>query len=167
MSGLDTGMEIKLSQNKITIVDANDYEWLIQFKWSVLRSRGNNLFYAVRQRPGKHNKLIYMHREILCPPNNSNIVVDHIDQDGLNNRRSNLRIATLSQNAANRKPRHGESPYRGVHWNRDSMKWCARIGYCSRNYHLGLYEDEKEAAKAYDAKARELFGEYARLNFSM
>ena len=106
-----------------------------------------------------------MHREILGITD-PKINVDHLDGDGLNNQRSNLRVCTDSQNGANRgKQKNNKSGYKGVHWNKKTKKWAAQIQYHKKVLNLGYYSDIIEAAKAYDKKALELFGEFARLNF--
>ncbi len=94
--------------------------------------------------------------------------VDHIDGDGLNNRRANLRDATRMQNAANSgaRPLHGNtSPFKGVSWRKDVGKWRAQIVVDGKSTHLGHFTDEVEAAKVYDDAAHCAFGEFARLNF--
>lgn len=89
--------------------------------------------------------------------------VDHIDGDSRNNRRGNLRIVTKQQNAANAAARGGSSQYRGVHKTRNN-KWAAQISRQGIRLSLGYYDSEEEAAAAYDEAARDVHGEYARLN---
>lgn len=89
--------------------------------------------------------------------------VDHIDGDPLNLRRGNLRVVTPQQNAANAAPRGGASQYRGVYKAR-SGRWAAQIAKEGIRQSLGTYDTEQEAAAAYDAAAKEMHGEYARLN---
>jgi hypothetical protein len=94
------------------------------------------------------------------------MVVDHINGNGLDNRMVNLRVCTAAQNSRNRKPRKGSlSGYRGVSFYKNYQKWVAQIMYDGVKYYLGYFSDPKEAALAYDAKARELHGDYARVNF--
>ena len=94
------------------------------------------------------------------------MVVDHIDGNSLNNRRSNLRICTPRQNTANRaKTRNGTSRFKGVHFCTRDRKWRAQIGVDGARRFIGDFDDEVEAARAYDRKAAELFGEFAYLNF--
>lgn len=94
---------------------------------------------------------------------------DHINGDRLDNRRANLRICNGMENARNRgvSARHIEIPsrYKGVSWERRAARWQAQIGCDGKKFHLGLFATEEEAARAYDAKARELHGDFARLNF--
>jgi hypothetical protein len=95
---------------------------------------------------------------------------DHIDGDKLNNTPANLRICTPSQNSANRPaPRNNTSGYKGVWYDASRpgvKKWRATIERDRRQYHLGLHATSEEAARAYDAAARELFGPFARTNFT-
>jgi hypothetical protein len=104
-----------------------------------------------------------MHREIMRPPDG--FVVDHIDGNSTNNRRRNLRTCTRRQNLYNSRPRRGKSKYKGVRYEKRTKRWVAEITHRGRKYHLGSFKNEVEAAKAYDRKARQLFGPYARLNF--
>ena len=151
---------IPLTRGKYAIVDAADYEWLSQHKW-LANGDEKRGFYAGR-RVGR--KLQLMHRLIMNAPPGT--VVDHIDGNGLNNRRCNLRICTQKQNSRNSAPsRHSSSRFKGVYYCKRTRKWIATIGYNGRTIHLGSFDDEIEAARAYDRKARELFGEFAYLNF--
>jgi len=109
-----------------------------------------------------------MHRFILRL-RDPKMAADHRDRNGLHNWRSNLRIATKSQNRANsRKPRHGvTSRFRGVHWAKSMKKYCAKIRFHGLQTNLGYFTDEVKAALRYDMAARELFGEFASCNFSL
>ncbi len=105
-----------------------------------------------------------MHRAILNAP--KGLLVDHIDGNGLNNRKSNLRLCTFAQNAHNSRPRRNSSSrYKGVCWHKVKKKWTVSIYKGGKRTYLGYYDDEIEAALAYDRKATELFGEFAYLNF--
>jgi len=99
----------------------------------------------------------------MAAPNH--LFVDHIDHNGLNNRRSNLRLCTLAQNNRNMVSRTGSSKYKGVCWHGGTKKWNAKIRLNRKCYHIGLFTDEIAAAKAYDKKAKELHGQFACLNF--
>ena len=92
-------------------------------------------------------------------------LTDHIDRNGLNNQRSNLRVATGRQNGLNSRSPGGGSRYKGVQWHKQARRWRARIRAHGVNYELGCYRNEADAGRAYDAAARELFGEFAYLNF--
>jgi hypothetical protein len=106
-----------------------------------------------------------MHRLILGAP--EGVLVDHVDGDGLNNTRANLRLCTSSQNAANIKAVWGCSRYKGVSPHSASSRWQVILTYMGERIYLGLFDDEEEAARAYDRKALELRGEYAHLNFPL
>jgi hypothetical protein len=108
--------------------------------------------------------MVYMHRSVLRAPKGK--LVDHRDMDGLNNLRSNLRIATQSENQRNRRSSPHTSRYKGVSIYRGN-RWRAKIVLNGHQTHVGHFVDEVEAARAYDKKARELFGEFARTNFQI
>jgi hypothetical protein len=150
--------EIKLTRGKIALVDDLDFEWLNQFKWFVLT--GTHTFYAGRW-TGKQT--IRMHREILNI--SDNLEVDHIDHNGLNNQRFNLRAASRSQNKCNSRKFHGMLPYRGVEYIPKTGKYRARITLNNKAFNLGHFHSAVNAAAKYDQKAEELFGEFATLNF--
>lgn len=150
---------IPLTQNKFATVDAADYPALSKHKWTAAKSP--NTFYAVRSQAKKQ---IRMHRQITNAPNH--LVVDHIDHNGLNNTRKNLRLCTKAQNAKNQRKQKGtSSKYKGVCWNKKEKKWRARVQANGKTHNLGDYKQEIKAAKAYDKKASTLFGQYAHLNF--
>jgi len=149
---------IPLTKGKVAIVDAEDYAWLSQYKWHASK-KGYN-WYACRN---YNRSIVCMHRVIMNAP--KGMLVDHIDHNGLNNRRSNLRLCTSSQNHQNRERTRGTSNYKGVYREKRYRKWCASVYFEGRNHYLGSFSNEVEAARAYDKKAAELFGEFAYLNF--
>jgi hypothetical protein len=155
-----TFRKIKLTQGKYAIVDPEDYEKLIGYPWYAAKSP--RTFYARRYENGK---TIKMHRQIMNPP--PGLFVDHENHNGLDNRKANLKIATPTENARNRRPKSGKSGsiYKGVRRNKKLNKWRAVICYNGKYIHLGYFDDEKQAAKAYDEAAKELFGRFAFLNF--
>jgi hypothetical protein len=161
---------IPLPQGKFAIVDACDYEWLSRWNWWLLKfpmSYGH-LFYAARSAGGRLNKhTILMHREVArragLPESKE---YDHIDRNGLNDSRSNLRPASRTQTRANSTKSKGKSSqYKGVYWHKKAGKWMARIGVNRKMRFLGYFTDEVEAARAYDRAALEIYGEFACLNF--
>jgi len=155
-----------MSQPRYAKVDPADYERIRKYEWSV--KKGGNSFYAQRHvkdcKKGRE-KAILMHREIIKVP--EGMVVDHINHDGMDNRRANLRAATHSQNMCNRKKQSGAytSKYIGVCWKKEQRKWVAKVGHKKKVIHLGYFDNEIEAAKAYDRAAKKYHGEFVCLNF--
>ena len=145
---------IALTKGRFAIVDAADFEWLNRYKWQAAYN-GTKFYATTKNRRGGN---IWMHRMIMKAP--KGMVVDHINGNGLDNRRCNLRICTPQQNSCNRrKHADGKSRFIGVSpWHH---KWQVSVGH----QYVGLFEDEVEAAKARDRKAIEMYGEHARLNF--
>jgi hypothetical protein len=146
-------------------VDDEDFEWASQFKWNAHhRLKGPELWYAARKVPLPNGRYrgIYMHREIAIraglPPSRR---YDHKDNDGLNNRRNNIRPCTQSQNMANGRKSPGKSSqFKGVSRHPQVDGWRVRVG----PHYIGFFTDEIEAALAYNATAKEMYGEFARLN---
>jgi hypothetical protein len=155
--------KIPLTQGQFALVDDEDFEYLNQFKWYA--QKDYDTFYANRKiRVEQGQKTAVMHRVILDVTDH-NIKVDHIDHNGLNNQKINLRLASSSQNSMNRKStKNTSSKYKGVTYRRLN-KWEASI-YLSKKYkYIGMFSTEIEAAKAYDEMAKLHFGEFACLNF--
>ena len=156
---------IRLTRGKFTIVDQDDFEKLKEYKWHITDSR-SRCRYAVRTvRKGGKRRRCAMHRVISQAP--EGLFVDHINRNGLDNRRGNLRIVTAQQNSWNTRLGRGQgkSKYKGVGWDNDKQKWRATIYIDNKLKHLGRFEDEKEAAATYDRTAKKYRGEYAFLNF--
>ena len=154
---------IKLTQGKFALVSDEDYEYLNQWKW--FAHKGYTTFYAIRHSLtiNKKRTLIYMHRVIAERMGIKN--PDHIDRNGLNNQRNNLRDSTRSQNNANRGlNKNNTSGYKGVCWNKQKQKWHARIRVNYKYVQLGLFDNIKDAARAYNKAALKYFGEFAWLN---
>lgn len=157
--------EIPLTKGKFAIVDDEDYEELSKYKWQASSIRRNEICYATRKVivNGKR-KEVKMHIVINRTP--AGMDTDHINGNGLDNRKENLRTASPSQNAINigkRKKSGTSSSYKGV--GRNGKKWASVISLNGKKIYLGMYESEIEAARVYDAKAKELYGEFALLNF--
>jgi hypothetical protein len=155
--------EIKLTQGQVALVDDEDYDYLMQWKWRV-RKQGNN-FYARTYTPmvDWHRKELAMHRIIMNTP--PTLEVDHIDHNGLNNQKSNLRNCTEKQNKQNKKSFGLTSIYLGVSFNKNAKKFQAMIKIDGKGIYGGSWDDEEDAAKSYDVLARQYFGEFANLNF--
>ena len=151
-----TVRRIPLGNGVFATVDAGDYEELSKYKWYAYRF-GHTVYAACRIK----GRQVYMHRMLMRP--RKGYVVDHIDRNGLNNRRSNLRVVTPRQNRANAGPCGGTSQYVGVY--RRGDKWVAGITAWGKHHCAGTFDDEVEAAKARDRVAWELHGERAYLNF--
>lgn len=150
---------------RVALVDDEDYDLVARFRWMLLedqrRSGRQSVPYArTRYTLNGRQMPVSMHALVTGWP-----MVDHINHDGLDNQRHNLRPVSNSQNLMNARPRGGTSAFKGVHWHRSSRKWVARIGLNNSRRGLGYFTDEEAAARAYDAAARELFGEFACLNF--
>src|ERR1035437_455247 len=160
--------EIELTQGKVAFVDNEDFKWLSQWKWCV--SKGNKAFYGMRreQRNGR-SKNIKMQNAILehygGQPIPEGYTIDHIDGDGLNNQKSNFRLATHDQQQQNRGLQgNNTSGYIGVSLHKKTQKHRARIEVGGKEIHLGLFDDPIEAAHVRDAAAIEQYGEFAKLN---
>jgi len=145
-------------------VDAADFPGISEWSWCTYRS-SSGVWYAhanVALRDG-NRQIIAMHSYLINP--GSGFEVDHIDGNGLNNRRTNLRISTHQQNCRNGAPhRDGSSRFKGVAWYKRDACWRAYIVVDGRQLHLGYFDCETDAAVAYNAAATRLFGEFARLN---
>jgi len=160
-----TYRRIYLGEGRFTIVEPEDYYWLNNFHWSI-KKRGD-CFYAIRflNTPDDKLKFILLHREIMKAP--KGVLVDHRNNDGLDNRRANLRLATRSQNNINRRQNKSKtlSRFVGVTFDRRRRRWVARIYINGKCKFLGSFDNEIDAAMAYDAAAKKYYGEFARLNF--
>ena len=151
--------EIKLTQGMVAFVDDEDYEAVNQYKWHI--NKKSNTFYAVRtlRKPDGAPTTQKMHQLILNARG-----IDHINHNGLDNRRSNLRIVTQKQNIANARSRGGTSRFKGLYWDKKKNKWRVQIFIRGKRKHLGMFNDEVEAARIYNFAARYVYGEYAFLN---
>ena len=148
---------IPLTRGEFTVIDASDLPLVGQFNWHLLSMAGKK--YAVRNLPGR--KTAYMHR-VIAPPM-PGMVVDHIDGDGLNNRRGNLRQATISENVRNRRiSKNNRSGFKGVHLHPETGKWRARIMVNKVIVELGLHFTKEAAHDAYCRASRDLHGKFGR-----
>lgn len=148
---------ISISNGKAyAIVDDEDFDYLNQWKWKYSTGRAS--------RTNKIDGYGLMHRLIMKAP--TGMDVDHINGNQLDNRKSNLRICTHQENRSNTaRPVNNTSGYKGVYWHKQKAKWCTQITFMNKTYTLALFESPVEAAKEYDHVAKQLFGDFARLNF--
>jgi len=155
---------IRLSRGQYAIVDVEDFDKLNKYKWYAIPKR--DTFYAKRYgvKNGRQTT-IAMHQQIMgFPPD---CFIDHKNHNGLDNRKENLRIATPAQNACNTRKmsKPCSSKYKGVSYDSDKNLWRAYITYNGKRIYLGRFDNEADAAKAYDAAAKLYFGRFASLNF--
>ncbi len=163
--------EIPLTQNKIAVVDDEDYESLILMKWHAWFNKNGDSFYAHHSvyRKGKSPTVIRMHRHLMNVTN-PKIHVDHINGNTLDNRKSNLRICQSYQNNTNMRGLRSDNTtgFRGVgeYFYRADKKWTATLSVKGNKIRLGYFDTPEDAARAFDKAARELYGEFCgKLNF--
>ncbi len=152
---------IKLTQDKVALIDNEDFKLINQYKWYACKC--GNAYYTrrkVRDQRTEKIKTIYMHRFIMNVVN-SNV---EVDGDTLDNRKRNLRTRTVSENRRNQKKTRGNSKFKGVCWSNRDNKWYAYIKVNRQKIHLGVFNDESEAAKTYNIAAQQYFGKFSRLN---
>jgi hypothetical protein len=162
--------KIKLTQGKYALVDEEDYERLNQFKWQAQKSTKGNLYYATRcilkykiidGEKWFNRRTVRMHNEVM----DGLLNIDHIDNDGLNNTKNNLRHSTISQNMMNRRTNGTKtSKYKGVNQRGISNQWRAAICFSNKLHNLGTYSSETDAAIAYNIAAVKMHGDFASLN---
>ena len=158
-------VKVPLTQGKVALVSPEDAERVLKYRWHAnLNKRTHPVCWRAKRSVivnGGRVGDIYLHRYILgLGPDDP--MVDHKNGNGLDCRRGNLRVATKSQNTQNARKRTG-LPYRGIR--KDYNRWKARIQVNSHNHYLGSFATPEEAARAYDAAARQFFGEFACVNF--
>ena len=166
MSIIDSNVvEVKLTRGLVTIIDAEDFELVSQFKWYA--TRGSNTDYAVRTPwipEERRYQQVSLHRFLLNAP--CDMHVDHRNHQGLDNRRSNLRLCTPTENRWNTQKRKGcRSEFLGVHHRPLRKKpWMAKL-IVNKKHYSRSFATELEAALYYDELVEELHGEFAKLNF--
>jgi hypothetical protein len=160
--------EIPLTQGMVALVDDADFERVSAYRWIYHRPSHSRAGYAqttVRLEKGRggRSKNPRMH-QLIYGPVPPGMTIDHIDGDGLNNQRRNLRVASRAEQCWNRRPRsESKTGFKGV-FPASPGRWIARIRCQSGQWYLGTFSSPEEAARAYDAKARELYGDFAYLN---
>lgn len=144
---------IKLSKGKFALVDDSDYEWLNAWKWHIARGK-----YAGRIiKQGDKSQCVYMHRFIMDAP--KGLVVDHINGDPLDNRRTNLRVCTQSDNLSNQRlSRRNTSGYKGVYFDQFRNKWVAQTHKYGKHIFIGRYPTKEQAVKAHASKFEAVHG---------
>jgi len=156
---------IKLTQGKFVLIDDRDFEKIRKFKWCA--EKFGNTYCAmtnVRDKIKKRQKHIKMHRLIMSLDFGDKRCIDHINSNGLDNRRVNLRICTHQMNCCSQKISKHSSKYKGVYWYKFTKKWKAQICINYRKKHLGYFNSEIEAGRKYNEVAKKYFGDYAKLN---
>lgn len=154
----------KLAKNRFAIIDDDKEELINKYRWTVKEDSNNSYAKCYDKK-----RCIAMHRLILGITDSS-IQVDHINHDGLDNRIENLRICSANENQFNQS-KQKRKEFKGVYLKyitrTKKIRWGSQIKYRGTKYYLGTYDTELDAAKAYDKKAEELFGEFACTNKSM
>jgi hypothetical protein len=153
-------IEIPLTQGQVALIDDEDWDLVKGYKWFAFKMC-NTYYAATSQHGGKRPRTLFMHRLIMGA--NYEQRVDHRNRNGWDNRKDNLRFSSVSENAMNKVSSKGNSMYKGVCWDRG--KWKASIAINGVNFHIGRFNSEEVAARAYDEKAKEMFGEFVLLNF--
>jgi hypothetical protein len=154
---------IPLTQGKFAIVDPDDYHRLSKYKWQTDSERRRTSYARRMANLDGKRKCVLMHREIIPVPDN--MVVDHINHNGLDNRKANLRPATVAQNACNRRHTKDAKKFKGLVWDKRRNKWHVRFGCNGKKIHVGYFDDQITAAHAYDQAAKKHHGQFAALNF--
>lgn len=152
---------IPLDKGQFTLVSPRDFDWLMQWKWFAQWNEDVQAFYAARSE-GPHLRLL-MHREILGLTYKDGKVGDHRNLNTLDNRRSNLRLATYSSNNMNtRRRKDNTSGFKGVYFFPERNNWYARVHVNKKMVCLGYFPTKEDAVAARQAAAREYYGEFAR-----
>lgn len=156
-------VEIPLTRGYVALVDDADAELVLPFKWhAVTASQSVYACRSVRRTGGGPRQAVQLMHTLIT----GWAFTDHRDGNGLNNQRANLRQASLAENSRNRQANRSASPYKGVSINRGrGLPWKAAIKHQGVSRHLGYFGTDAEAARAYDVAARELFGQFAAVNF--
>jgi hypothetical protein len=154
---------MKLTQGLETVFDLPDLAVVSPHRWCAHRNH-RNVYPATNVKlPNGKRRMVYLHK-MFFP--GSDVIVDHVNLDGLDNRRENLRVCTQSENLRNRRlNRRSKTGLKGVSWHCGSRKYEANIRVNGRQTRLGYFSDPIAAARAYDDAARKYHGEFARVNF--
>lgn len=156
---------IPLTQGEFAIIDPEDFDRVSKLTWHLLDQKIISKYAITNIKINGKNTTMRMHRFIMNA--HESIKYDHINGNGLDNRKSNLRVCTPSQNTMNAPPqRNGTSKFKGVFWDNQKNKWACKIKFNGKSIHIGFYNNEIDAAKAYDLNAIEYFKNFARPNFN-
>lgn len=159
----DGTTRIVLPESKEVVIDDEDNALVAGYKWHARRYRNTFYVVACKYHGNYKQETIYMHRLITRAP--KGVLVDHINGDGLDNRRTNLRFCTTQENLRNQHAVRGASRFKGVSWDSNRKKWLSQIRVDGKQIFLARHASEIEAAKNYDTSARHYFGAFARVNF--
>lgn len=151
------------------LVDDEDYEYINQWKWHAYKNPSSNIIYARRNvnknRKNPKNQSFYLHRQLLKLTSLKDIV-DHVDHNGLNNQKYNLRIGTHKDNMQNiNSHKDSSSKYIGVFWDKSRNKWAAGFSLNGVPKRIGRFNSEEDAAKARDEIVKKYYGKNVNLNF--
>jgi hypothetical protein len=158
---------VRLSRGLFATIDAADAELVREHTWRAAPDwRGSGCYAATNTLTETGRHTLRMHRLIMGAP--PDLEVDHINHDGLDNRRSNLRLASSGQNQRNRRPdnEHQSSPFKGTS-RQSASSWCAKIRLNGKQVRIGTFASAEEAARAYDQAAKQHYGEFACTNESL
>lgn len=147
--------KVLLGNDQFAIVDDEDFELVSQYQWRAHKGgNSEHHVYAVTR--------LRMHRLVMQAP--PGMIVDHINGDTLDNRKSNLRLCTTAQNQQNTRSRTGSSRYKGVSFNAKKKRWRGAFMANGQNYYVGCFATEEEAARAVDKKRKEVCGDFSTTN---
>jgi hypothetical protein len=155
--------QILLTQGKVALIDDDDFEYINQWKWRVAKCH-NGAIYACRGTYNPNFSMILMHRVIMQTP--GSLVVDHIDHNGLNNQKTNLRNCTDSENRCHSyRKSNNKTGFKGISWNQKNKRWYVEISVNHQRIYIGCFRVCADAVSAYDEAAKKYHGEFAQTNF--
>ena len=147
-------------QGHSVLIDEEDYGRIENINWRILNNKGK-LYVKKGSRKGRVYKDIFLHRVIMNAPKGT--MVDHINGNTLDNRKSNLRFCTIAENSRNRKRNQSKTGYKGIHYRKDRKKYTAQIRVNYKRHFLGYFDTAEEAYAAYCAASKKYHGEFGRI----